>query len=192
MKGRLKNIVDLSKTAGKYAGTVTAYQGNKMHYENTGATTVALDADHFPDDALRNYISKNYDDDSDGILSEEELANAEYIKVDYSNVSNMDGIEYLYNLSILYCDENNITDLDVSKNLNLKILSCASNKLTSLDVSNNKLLQKLYCYMNEGLTSLDVSNNTALTDLSCSYCGIDSIDLSKNKKLNKLIIGSND
>ncbi|EDO1043848.1 LPXTG cell wall anchor domain-containing protein, partial [Listeria monocytogenes] len=55
-------------------------------------------------------------------------------------------------LEILYCDDNQLTNLDVRKNVNLLILSCNNNQLTNLAV---------------GETILDVScNNNQLKDIS--------------------------
>ena len=67
----------------------------------------------------------------------------------------------------LYCNGNQLTDLDVSKNTALTSLGCAYNHLTALDVSQNTSLTTLYCSKNQ-LTALDVSKNTALTTLACS------------------------
>ena len=63
----------------------------------------------------------------------------------------------------MYCFNNKLTSLDVSKNTALTDLYCG-NKLTSLDERPGNINR---------LTSLDVSNNTALTTL---YCGGNKFD----------------
>jgi len=65
----------------------------------------------------------------------------------------------------LDCDDDQLTNLDVSNNTALQHLSCSANQLTSLDISNNTALNYLYCGNNK-LTTLDVSNNISLTFLA--------------------------
>ena len=48
----------------------------------------------------------------------------------------------------LYCSENELVSLDVSKAKSLESIECAHNKLTELDVSKCKKLYSLYCYCN--------------------------------------------
>ena len=67
----------------------------------------------------------------------------------------------------LYCNRNQLTTLDVSKNTKLTYLNCESNQLTTLDVSRNTALTGLDCNTNQ-LTALDVSQNTSLTWVTCS------------------------
>ena len=69
-------------------------------------------------------------------------------------------------VTVLYCNGNQLTDLDVSKNTALTGLGCSDNQLTALDVSQNSALTLLNCSDNQ-LTTLDVSKNTALTWLYC-------------------------
>ena len=49
----------------------------------------------------------------------------------------------------MYCYSNQLTSLDVSKNIALTWLECYENQLTSLDVSKNTALKTLYCYQNQ-------------------------------------------
>jgi len=66
------------------------------------------------------------------------------------------------NITHLYCGNNRITALDVSKYPALEELGCYENQITHLDVSKNPKLTKLECWSNP-LESLNVGNNTALT-----------------------------
>ena len=81
------------------------------------------------------------------------------------------------NISNLYCEDNRLTSLDVSKNTALISLHCENNQLTSLDVSKNTALTELSCTENQ-LTSLDVSKNTALESLWCYGNQLTSLDVS--------------
>jgi len=85
---------------------------------------------------------------------------------------------------------NQITKLDVSKNIALKSLVCSNNQLTDLDVSKNIALTSLFCFNNQ-LTDLDVSKNSALTHLSCDNNQITVLDVSKNTALALLSCGNN-
>lgn len=78
----------------------------------------------------------------------------------------MTGVEYFYALNTLSCYDNELTALDVSKNVYLTSLDCGSNQLTNLDISKNVNLTRLKCGSNR-LVALDLSNNKELRSLSC-------------------------
>ena len=90
-------------------------------------------------------------------------------------------------LKKLSCSSNQLTTLDVSKNVNLTFLNCGSNQLTALDVSNNPKLEDLSCDYNS-LTLLDLSKNPELEILSCRKSGLTSLDLDANKKIGEKIL----
>ena len=90
----------------------------------------------------------------------------------------------------LYCNGNQLTTLDVSKNTALKSLGCSFNQLTALDVSKNTALTGLYCSENQ-LTALDLSHNTALAWLYCSDNQLSAFDLSHNTALMTLDCSNN-
>ena len=50
---------------------------------------------------------------------------------------------------MLYCDDNTLTKLDVSKNPKMYCLDCADNRLTSLKLGRQKNLIDLSCYFNK-------------------------------------------
>ncbi|MDE6433592.1 MAG: hypothetical protein K2L07_05125 [Lachnospiraceae bacterium] len=54
-------------------------------------------------------------------------------------------VNYLMALKSLECEENSLTNLDVSANTELYDLSCRYNQLTSLDLSNNIYLGEYRC-----------------------------------------------
>lgn len=98
--------------------------------------SVTIDSNNFPDDNFRAYIMSEIDD-GDGVLSAEEIANVEEIDVAQKNISSLQGIEIFTKLKSLFCDDNNITSLDISANIQLRELSCSINKLNEIDVSRN-------------------------------------------------------
>ena len=94
------------------------------------------------------------------------------------------------NITHLSCGSNQLTSLDVSRNLQLAYLSCYSNQLTNLDVSRNVQLAYLDCYSNQ-LTNLDVSRNVQLTRLECGRNRLTRLDVSRNIQLTYLSCSSN-
>ena len=159
-----------------------------------GPEYVEIDATNFPDEAFRNYLlnenlyltSIKIDQDRDGKLSEAERNAVDTIKVtdgyNGKKLTSLKGIESFPNLRYLYCDENNLTSLNVSKNKKLEELYCDENNLNSLDVSQNTALLDLICSQNN-LTSLDVGNNAALINLVCWKNQLTSLDVSNNPEL---------
>lgn len=152
--------------------------------------TIAIDKANFPDDNFREYLLYQ-DYGQDGVLTETEIMFIDDMDVYDMEISSLQGIEYFTALTVLDCEDNELTTLDVSKNTALKQLYCGDNYLTSLDVSNNVALVYLDCYCNE-LTSLDVSKNTALESLDCDENKLTTLDVSKNTALKSLIIDDNE
>ena len=142
-----------------------------------------------PDKAFREYLKK-FDTNNDGKLAPAERYAVKEIDVASKNISNLFGIQFFPNLKMLYCDNNQLTELDVRKNTALVYLDCAQNQLTELDVRQNAALWGLFCDRNQ-LSSLDVSNNTALDRLDCHLNNLTSLDLRYNTKLKQLGCDSN-
>ena len=159
----------------------------------------------FPDETFLNYV-KRFDKDHNGTLYPAERYAVTEIDVNDKNITSLKGIEFFPNLKHLDCSNNQLTELDVSKNTELVTLDCSGNELTSLDVhentaleylscSKNQLtelnvrqnaaLQSLYCYNNQ-LTKLDVSQNPALVKLSCMGNPLTSLNVSQNPALKEL------
>lgn len=148
---------------------------------------VVINEKNFPDAEFRKAVSGFDSIKKDGVLSAEELAAVKEFDIGYNGtVSNIKGIEYFTNLEILYCDNNKLTSIDVSKNTNLRSLSVMRNQLTVLNVSNLKKLEILACSGNK-LTTLDVSHNPELWLLDCRGNGIKSLDLRKNNYLSEAV-----
>jgi len=97
---------------------------------------------------------------------------------------------YGTDITLLYCANNQLTALDVSKNITLKELVCSYNQLTTIDISKNTALVILYCDNNQ-LTTLDVSNNKALVSLGCNNLNITDLDVSNNTALLSLYCFNN-
>ena len=150
---------------------------------------VRIDPAHFPDAKFLEYV-KQFDTDGNGSLSQAELEKVTVIYVLGMGIKDLTGIEFFPELEDLDCSENQLTQLDVSKNPKLKRLVCYENKLTSLDVSGNTSLTELHCYTNQ-LTSLNLGENANLNKLNCVVNRLTSLDLSGNANLTILSCNSN-
>ena len=182
---------------------------DKRNWAYEGEPVLAIDEENFPDENFRNYVLRYYG--GDGYLTYDETESEAFLVIQDMNIANLKGIEYFTSLVYLYCDNNQLTSLDLSKNTALTYLQCYNNRLstldvsgcteltylrcdnnqlTALDVSNNTALKNLRCDNNQ-LTSLDVSQNTALTDLECQHNLLTALDVSKNTALTYLDCSTN-
>ena len=174
---------------------------------------VVIDNTSFPDEAFRKYV-RNFDVDSDGVLSDAELAAVNTISAGgYAGISNVDsqgnayaysrpvyesrykinslnGIENFTGLQILDCSFNNLEELDLSSFPELVYLNCADNNLTSLDISHNPKLKVLWCCMNS-ISSLNTRNNPELKALYCWTNELSELDVSNNTQLEVLFCSGN-
>ena len=126
----------------------------------------------------------------DGKVQTDKIDKLTYLDISNSSIVDLTGIQDFVSLTTLYCYGNQLTSLDVSKNIALVSLGCSDNQLASLDVSMNTALKDLYCNSNQ-LTSLDISKNTALENLACENNQLATLDVSKNTAFKYLYCYSN-
>jgi uncharacterized protein YjdB len=141
-----------------------------------------------PDANFKAYLVHNFDTNGDGEISEQEVAAVTTIECSGKSIASLEGIQYFTALKELYCYDNQLTSLDVSKNTSLIKLHCYNNQLTSLNVSANTALTNLHCSSNH-LKSLDLSKNTSLQNLLCFSNHLASLDLSNNAALQYAFVG---
>ena len=173
--------------------------------ETGGVTGDVVINEAFPDQVFREFV-KQYDNNNDGKLSQDELAAVTEMDLDPYDVpydkpyrgekiSSLKGIEHFTSLKNLNCELNLLTELDVSQNPALESLDCSYNQLRALDVSNNLALKELNCCgSNNGsykLSALDVSNCPALEKLNCKGNELSTLDVSHNLALTELKCGGN-
>ncbi len=186
-KNQEKQNSDMPDTQSEAALAQMSSEGeNGIAVQSAG---VAIDNNNFPDANFRTIV-EGFDNNKDGSLSDTEIAAVKKINCFRKRITNLKGIEYFTSLNNLWCAENKLTALDVSKNTALTDLYCSSNQLTTLDVSKNTALTDLDCGRNQ-LTTLDVSKNMALTYLSCGYNQLTTLDVSKNTALTYLSCRNN-
>lgn len=130
------------------------------------------------------------DINSDGEIQVSEAEATLELNLNSKNISSLDGIAAFVNLTVLDCNLNNLTSLDLSSNIALTELYCSSNNLSNLSFSENAALGKLMCY-NNSLSNLDISSNTNLYYLWCSNSNLNNLDLSTNTALTHLFCYNN-
>ena len=119
----------------------------------------------------------------------EKLTNLTLLDVRDNQLTNID-VSKNINLDELHVSWNQLTDIDVSKNVKLTDLDVLDNKLTNIDVSKNVNLEKLDVTSNQ-LTNLDISKNVNLSDLYVRDNKLTNLDISKNTYLRNLYVGQN-
>lgn len=124
----------------------------------------------------------------DGKVLTSKINTLTYLNVSNNSITDLTGIQDFEQLTDLYCNQNLLTALNVSKNTFLKTLDCNNNKIEALDVSKNIALDTLRCYTNR-LTELNVKINKSLKKLDCGSNQISTLDVSANTDL--IFLGCN-
>lgn len=165
----------------------------------------------FADANFKAYCVANFDTNNDFEISYSEALVPLNMNCAAMGISSLSGIEYFSNLEILYCNNNNLSTLDISALPSLHYLFCQSNNLTSLDLSSNINLGYCDCSYNlistldmgncsglyyldcmyNSLSLLDVSKHTNMYYLNCSNNNISTLDVSNNLSLKTLYCGAN-
>jgi hypothetical protein len=135
-------------------------------------------------------LDGDVDTNNDGEIQESEAQAVLSLFVMGKYISSLEGIQSFTNILKLFCDENQLSSLDISQNPNLEVLDCNDNKLTNLDVSQNSNLRSLYCRNNQ-LTNLDVSQNSNLRTLSCAINQLTNLNVTQNSNLETLECSNN-
>ena len=167
---------------------VKAWDGSK-YVDYAGIFAVYINNTNFPDAAFRNYVG-DFDLNSNGYLTENEIDAVTEISVPMMNITSLKGIEYFTALTTLDCNSNKLTALDVTKNTALENLICVGNQLSALNVANCTTLYTLDCSDNK-LTTLDVTKNTALQMLYCNDNQLTALDMTANTSLSTLYCHGN-
>jgi Leucine-rich repeat (LRR) protein len=143
----------------------------------------------FTDENFLNKVRSTLGITVDAPIYKENVGGITSLNVRNSNIKNLAGIEHLTALKVLDASNNQLTEIDISKNTALTTLLLTRNKLASIDVTKNTALNWLDVSDNQ-LTSIDVSKNTALDDfkvnnnklttLSVKNLNLSSFDCSYN------------
>ncbi len=109
----------------------------------------------------------------------------ERLSLNDCNIEDLTGIQNFSKLTTLYCKNNKLTKLDLSKNPMLMNVSCSNNELTELDITKCEKLLYFHCE-NNLLQELDVSGNTNLVQLYCFGNQLEELNLKNNFDLGTL------
>lgn len=151
---------------------------------------VAIDETNFPDPIFRSYVDENFDTTDDDKLTLDEYSIIYSIDVSGMGISDLTGVTHFPYLTDLFCDNNQLTSLDVNGCTCLNILSCSNNQITDLCIDECTSLYHLNCSENE-LTTINVSTNASLSELACGSNSLEALDLSQNASLTYLSCGAN-
>lgn len=133
--------------------------------------------------------------DTDGVVNglisnADVLAKTGTLDVDSKMIADLTGIEAFANINRLYCENNNLTALDISALTGLTQLRAGNNNLSTLVVTTNTALTQLL-FDNNNISTINVSNNTLLTKINAHNNALTSINLSSNTALEILRLQSN-
>lgn len=130
-----------------------------------------------PDDFGQVTTYHTIDTNGDGEIQVTEAQAIKFLKVHFSNINNLTGIEAFVNLESFDCNYNQLTNLNVPNLINLRRFFCAGNQLTTLDVTSLSNLSFLDCYTNQ-LTNLNVSGLTNLESIWCFNNQLTNLNIS--------------
>ena len=167
------------------------------------AADVPINANYFPDEWFRAFLSANVDSENsaytdeagvyhkaekDGILNDLELSRTKLIvnAPEGKNITSLEGIQYFTKLETLECNGLGLKSLDLSRNTSLKDVFCRNNQLESLNIGGNTSLATLDCSNNQ-LTALDLSHNTELLVLTCYKNKIAKLDVSASAAISSAL-----
>lgn len=171
-------------------GAAEQENGVSAQADPVGSEFVEINSTNFPDQVFRKYVEDNIDKADttglkDGKLSQAERDAVTKINIDKKNCTDLTGIAYFANLTTLSCEHNGLKELNLEDNESLTKLYCSDNQLTTLDVSKNVKLRILQC-ANNGMEKLNLGDITQLTSLQCEYNNLTELDVSKNPYLEEL------
>lgn len=118
----------------------------------------------------------------DGIIATASIDTVTILNTSSNNIADLTGIEDFTALTKLSCQNQNLSNLDLSQNINLSYLNCVNNQLSNLILPSSNNLRRLHCDVNQ-LTSIDVSQYINLNALTFSSNQITNIDISQNLQL---------
>lgn len=88
--------------------------------ESVKSEPVEISRSTFPDEGFRGYVSQQFDEDADGVLSAEEVGQVRDINVYGDGVSSFEGVQYFVNLtSFTYTENVYVTEIDLTQNTQL-------------------------------------------------------------------------
>lgn len=211
-QGQLGNTVVSTTIAGKTITVkVCVTEDGEIDPETQGV--IPIDEEHFPDDAFRQYVSSYIDTAEQGFLTQDHCSIISEMRLydDYGIISDLTGIEYFSQLSVLEVSGHRIQNFDISGNPNLEILELNDcDQLKSIDLSSSvnlnyvrldhlPKLEKMLWPEEKDLSgisledvpvikNIDQSGNENLSSFSCKKQTFDSLIFDGCTKLTELYV----
>lgn len=136
--------------------------------------------------------------DSDGVVNQQLLkSDAETVielnlnTFDFGKIQNLKGIEGFRNLKKLIANQHNINKINLSSNRLLETLYLAGNNLSNIDVTKNINLEEIDLSANELIEMVGLSKLVKLKDLDLSFNFLEEVTVS-NATLEVLHLSNND
>ena len=138
---------------------------------------VEINESVFPDEQFRRYIlDAGFDADGNGRLSKAEIGKVTLVDCHSLGIKSLQGIENFTELLELRCYDNQLAELDVSKNKKLVSLSAYTNKLKKLDLSACKKLVSFSCSSNP-VSELRLPDCRDLTWMDLAFTNLRELDI---------------
>lgn len=170
---------------------------NEYNYQNN--TDLSYDT-NLSDEQLKTIIKiegknlydggSNYGKKLSNVKGIEKLTNLVSLDLNFNEISSIDLSKNVL-LKEINLNQNNLTTIDLSKNIKIETLILGFNKLSTIDLSKNTQLKTIQI-MNNDLSEIDLSNNILLTKINLPNNHLTTIDLSKNINLETLDLQQND
>lgn len=123
-------------------------------------------------------------------LSLDELKEIRQLNCSSNMIADAKGIDKLVNIIDLNLSNNNISSIDINRNVELKNLELKNNLIENIDVSKNVNLQKLDLSNNK-IRSIFLTNNLLLEELDISNNELKELDIKNNLNLIRLSLQHN-
>ncbi|WP_010134665.1 thrombospondin type 3 repeat-containing protein, partial [Ochrovirga pacifica] len=125
------------------------------------------------------------------IVPHDTLASIKFLDISGKKIKDLEGIENFTALETLISNDNDLTVVDLTKNINLKHVSLKYNNLVGINVRDNIVLEELYLEGNE-LTEIDLAHSATLKQLELRYNKIKHLDVRNNPNLERLGVSYNE
>ena len=153
-------------------------------------TQSAIPVLDIPDPNFKAYLVANYDQNNDNEISPFEIEKQRSLIVSSMGIASLKGIEHFTNLEGLACDNNSLTELDLSANSKLLSLDVEeATDLKTVNLGDNVNLQKLVFSSCPNYVVGDVSKFVNLVTLLVDNTATETLDVSANVKLRSLYCG---
>ena len=126
-----------------------------------------------------------------GTVYASQVAGIEVIEIANMGVKSLKGIEHMTGLWYLDCENNNITEVDLSKNLWLERVYFENNDLKTLNLENNQYIIDIFANDNENLREVKLRDRNQIQRIVLNNCNLDSLETWKCDILNVLAIAGN-